>query len=234
MPEMDGLEATAAHSGAGTRTGGHVPVIAMTAYAMKGDRDMCLSKGMDGYVSKPIQPAELYDVLSRLVRAPQPPHPQPLSPEGRGEKERALFPEGRGEKDLPFPPSPLGGEGLGARGEGAAPESPVDLAEAMNRVAGDKNLLRSMIAMFVEQCPKEMAGLRAAIGGGDPAGMRRAAHTLKGAIGIFGRREAYAAADRIEALGKSGDLSSAAAALAALEVALGRLHPALTALAAAT
>ena len=60
MPEMDGLEATAAIRRAEEQTGGHVPIVAMTAHAMKGDRDRFLAAGMDGYVAKPVRPHELY------------------------------------------------------------------------------------------------------------------------------------------------------------------------------
>ena len=63
MPEMDGLEATAAIRRAETQTGGHVPIIAMTAHAMKGDRDRFLAAGMDGYVAKPVRPHELYSAV---------------------------------------------------------------------------------------------------------------------------------------------------------------------------
>jgi PAS domain S-box-containing protein len=70
MPEMDGFEATAAIREREQCTGGHLPIIAMTAHAMKGDRERCLSAGMDGYVSKPIHIQELFtvmdDVLSRI------------------------------------------------------------------------------------------------------------------------------------------------------------------------
>ena len=66
MPEMDGLEATALvrqEEGAGQ----HVPIIAMTAYAMKGDRERCLAAGMDGYVSKPISPEELFRTIAEVL-----------------------------------------------------------------------------------------------------------------------------------------------------------------------
>jgi signal transduction histidine kinase/DNA-binding response OmpR family regulator len=67
MPEMDGFEATAAIRAREKATGAHVPIIAMTAHAMKGDRERCLEAGMDGYVSKPIQAEELFEAITSLV-----------------------------------------------------------------------------------------------------------------------------------------------------------------------
>ena len=72
MPEMDGLEATTAIRAAEAGTGRHVPIVAMTAHAMKGDRERCLNAGMDGYLSKPIRIEELRQVL-REIDTPQKP-----------------------------------------------------------------------------------------------------------------------------------------------------------------
>jgi PAS domain S-box-containing protein len=66
MPGMDGLEAVAILRARETGTKSHVPVIAMTAHAMKGDRERCLEAGMDGYLSKPIQPRELFEAIDSL------------------------------------------------------------------------------------------------------------------------------------------------------------------------
>lgn len=67
MPEMDGLEAVAAirrlEESQGNRP--RTPVIALTAHAMKGDRDRCMAAGMDGYLSKPLRPSELDEILAK-------------------------------------------------------------------------------------------------------------------------------------------------------------------------
>ncbi|MBY0230166.1 MAG: response regulator, partial [Gemmataceae bacterium] len=67
MPEMDGLEATRLVRERERGSGDRVPIIALTAHAMKGDREHCLSVGMDGYLSKPLQPGELFDLVERLA-----------------------------------------------------------------------------------------------------------------------------------------------------------------------
>ncbi len=72
MPEMDGLEATKAIRGLEQQTGGHLPIFAMTAHAMKGDQERCLAAGMDGYLSKPIESDKLYALVEGFSRPSRP------------------------------------------------------------------------------------------------------------------------------------------------------------------
>jgi CheY-like chemotaxis protein len=67
MPEMDGLEATTIIREKEKKTGQHQPIVALTAHAMRGDRDRCLTAGMDGYLTKPIRPQELDQILDSYV-----------------------------------------------------------------------------------------------------------------------------------------------------------------------
>ena len=69
MPEMDGIEATIAIRRQEQTTGAHLPIIAMTAHAMKGDQERCFEAGMDGYVSKPIQTQSLFATIEAVLGA---------------------------------------------------------------------------------------------------------------------------------------------------------------------
>jgi CheY-like chemotaxis protein len=80
MPEMDGFEATQAIRKRENGTGRHTLIIAMTAHAMKGDRQRCLDAGMDGYVAKPVQQDQLLDEMDRLL--PEEARPRPDAPGG--------------------------------------------------------------------------------------------------------------------------------------------------------
>jgi PAS domain S-box-containing protein len=180
MPEMDGLEATAQLRRAEQATGRHVPVIALTAHALKGDRERCLEAGMDGYVAKPIRQQELLEAIDRLVPA--------------------------------------------------VPEV-LDREAVWERVGGDAALLRDLVRLFLETSPAQLTELRAILGRRDGPALQLVAHQLKGAVGTLGARAAYAAAERLEALARQGQMDGAADACAALEEAVARARPALAALA---
>jgi PAS domain S-box-containing protein len=71
MPEMDGLQAAIAIREMERESGAHLPIVAMTAHAMKGDREICLAAGMDAYITKPILPKELFATLQAVVPTPE-------------------------------------------------------------------------------------------------------------------------------------------------------------------
>jgi CheY-like chemotaxis protein len=94
MPEMDGFTATSEIRALEQRTGRHVPIIAMTAFAQKEDEERCLAAGMDGYVSKPISTERLDAVIGGLYRqAPGCTDSVPANDSGRTDAyEKALLP----------------------------------------------------------------------------------------------------------------------------------------------
>jgi signal transduction histidine kinase/CheY-like chemotaxis protein len=79
MPNMDGLEAAAAIRALERGTARHIPIVAMTAHAMKGDEERCLEAGMDGYISKPIQPDRMMEVIAQATEQTGRPLDQPDS-----------------------------------------------------------------------------------------------------------------------------------------------------------
>jgi two-component system, sensor histidine kinase and response regulator len=93
MPEMDGYEATVAIRRQEATTGAHIPIIAMTAYAMKGDRERCLTVGMDRYISKPVRAKELFESIEAVQGKPadsSPPPPAPRAANGILDEAEAL------------------------------------------------------------------------------------------------------------------------------------------------
>jgi signal transduction histidine kinase/ActR/RegA family two-component response regulator len=86
MPEMDGLETTAAIREEEKKSGFHLPIIAMTAHSMRGDRERCLVAGMDGYVAKPVTSGELFAAIEEITLRLKPcPPPPPESSAGHSE-----------------------------------------------------------------------------------------------------------------------------------------------------
>jgi CheY-like chemotaxis protein len=202
MPELDGLEATVRIRGREQGTGRHVPIIAMTAHSLQGDRERCLRAGMDGYISKPVQSEELFRALDALVP-------------GADGAARAPLP-GRAA------PSAAGGGRAGA---------PLDRGALLARFGGREEWLRQIVATFEGESARLLAEMRTALAADDAARLRRAAHTLKGTLGIFGDVTATRRAQELALQGQAGDLAHAAQAHAALAEAVAALQQALAAFA---
>jgi CheY-like chemotaxis protein len=192
MPEMDGFEAAATIRTREAASGTHVPIVAMTAHALKGDRERCLASGMDAYVSKPLCQDELFRVLEGLA--------------------------------------PATADVVRAAADPKAQPAAFDLAEALERVDGDLNLMNELGGLFLSECPQQMAEIRRAISQRDATKLEQWAHTLKGSVGNFGARDAFDAAGRLERDGRDQDWGRAEADWAALEAAIDRLKSALVAL----
>ena len=174
MPVMNGFEATAAIREVERVTGGHLPIIAMTAHAMAGDRERCLAAGMDGYVAKPIRITDLFTTLSAVV----------------------------------------GGEPPSDQGAAALVDQEHLLIHAF---AGNAALLADVTDAFIADTPIALATMRAALEAGDLPRLGKAAHKMKGTVGVFTTGPAIAAVAEIEAAARAGDVDRTREALAQLD-----------------
>ncbi len=235
MPEMNGFEATGRIREIEAQTGCHTPVIAVTARGMEGDREMCLDAGMDDYVSKPIRMDELFEIMNRLTfRAAD----DDSVPAGSASAEYASAESASSEttssqsasaesasvESAPVHTSGNGISGIGGKsGDGAAAEAEIDDREIIDReslielVSGDQNLLDEIIDLFHEKAGYELALIRRAVESGDPMALNEAAHNFKGSLQSICALHASAVAERLEYLGKDGDLAAAIPALDELE-----------------
>lgn len=211
MPEMDGFEATQTIRKREQETGGRIPIIAMTAHAMKGDRERCLEAGMDGYISKPLQPSELFEAIEGFAK--------------------------RRAREQGTPPT----RETAHSGQAAPANSPVttpvmertdplfDRVQAMETVDGDFELIKEIIGAFLEEYPGLMDTIQNAIAAGDPTSLGRAAHSLKGAASALAATPVIEAAQKLETMGKDHELSEAASVFQALQQTLIELKPQLLA-----
>ncbi|AFL72747.1 response regulator [Thiocystis violascens] len=191
MPVMDGLEATRAirASSSAVRNPG-LPIIAMTAGAMRGDQEQCLDAGMNDYVSKPVSPAILAEVLARWLPRELPSATHPSSEVV--EETAARFVQ--------------------------EPEVPVfDRADLMSRLMEDDVLARTVAEGFLSDLPRQIVALRGSLDVGDAPGAERQAHNIKGASANMGGQRLRAVALAMERAAKAGDLSAAKDRLADLE-----------------
>ena len=176
MPEMDGLEATRRIRARERETRRpRIPIVAMTANAMRGDEERCREAGMDGYVSKPIQQGILFKEINRVLSA----------------SARESHPHA--------------GTGPTIR-DGALPV--YDRADALSRIAGDEELLETLIDMFRNDAPGYLEEIQSALSKGEMADALRAAHTLKGVLATFSARRAESRVRHLEQLASAGNAAA--------------------------
>ena len=96
----------------------------------------------------------------------------------------------------------------------------LDLELALSRVGGDKQLLREIAVLFIEECPRALAEIQESVAAGDAPKLENAAHALKGSVSNFGARDAVAAAFSLEQMGRANQLTEAEGMLPKLESAL--------------
>jgi HPt (histidine-containing phosphotransfer) domain-containing protein len=109
----------------------------------------------------------------------------------------------------------------------SAESPPLDLQAFLRTLRGDTALAAALATMFLSEGPRQLDAVRQAVAAGDAKRIEQAAHLLRGSVGNFAAAEATAAAARLEAFGRSGDLTQAVGALHTLETAIERLIPAL-------
>lgn len=194
MPEMDGLTATRLiRSDERLRD---LPIIAMTAHAMSGDREKSLGAGMNDHLTKPIDPENLTEALSRWISPESPPAYTP---------ERTLA-----EKTLPPTQAPA---------DDGVPEylPPFDIPAALVRSNGKPRLLRKLLLSFHDTYADVVPELRKLVAEGSHTEAERLAHSLKGNAGTLEAGELSVAAAKVERAFREGKTEEITPLLDALE-----------------
>ena len=211
MPEMDGFEATQRiRKWEAGRS--HIPVIAMTAHALKEDRDHCFSAGMDDYVAKPLEPQVLLNALDRwAVIGAENAGAKPAR-RRRARSESAVGKKGVSEDGTP----PL---------SAAAPDRiPLDLKSALPRFNNDRKFFAEMCTEFIEHLQDRIDSLKQALEAKDREALMRDAHNLKGVSASFGAGPIAQLAAELELIGGDEDFSKAAAVITRIQEETERLR----------
>jgi two-component system sensor histidine kinase/response regulator len=195
MPVMDGFAATAAIRREEREAGrGRVlPIIAITANALQGDREACLAAGMDDYLSKPFTLQELAAVIGRWIALP------------------LAATVHHGDAPPRLPP-----ESVEVIQREVINRSALDKIRMLSRERGDA-LVQKVIAAYVDDTPQQLSTLRHAIAGFDTGNVRRIAHTLKSASANVGAEALAALCKTMEQLGRTDTTDGAGAILTDME-----------------
>ncbi|MBI5095404.1 MAG: response regulator [Candidatus Hydrogenedentes bacterium] len=201
MPEMDGFEATKRIRDPRSSVLNHgVPIIAMTAHAMQGDRELCLNAGMTDYVTKPVSPNALAEALDKWL-------PRDTT---STEEHAPAVPEEDAAVSTPEPGTPV-----------------FDRAGMMARLLDDEDLARVVVKGFLDDIPQRIQALRDYLDTGDAKSAERQAHIIKGASANVGGEALRAAAFDLEKSAEAGNLADAKALMADLQAEFERLKNAI-------
>jgi two-component system, sensor histidine kinase and response regulator len=179
MPVMDGLQATAAIRAGETGIHDHLPIVAMTAHAMSGDRDRCLAAGMDEYVSKPVYRKPLFKAIAAAIGIES--TDTSIS--------RIMNSSGILQAD--------------------APTKLVDWTGPLSQLSGDHAVLKEITESYLNETKDNLSRLPAAIAAGNARESLRLAHTVKGAMRFFHAAAAHQSGQELEDMAATGDLTSA-------------------------
>ena len=224
MPVMGGIEATHAIRSMTERVstlGGpyetepfhQPPIVAMTANAVKGDRERFLAEGMDDYIAKPLRRKQLLELVEKWVsQSPGRPHieiesqdeARPGSTDDISLPELEAAFERSGDRDEPSPTA-------------ADLEAPMDFETALEEFMGNREVLGQMLTEFLETVRTQIDKIAAAIDAVDAETVWREAHSIKGGAANLTAMDLSGTAAELETIGKSGDLDRAPETLEALE-----------------
>ncbi|MUI11908.1 response regulator [Massilia dura] len=219
MPVMDGMAATAEirrHE----QQHGHqrgLPVIAITANALQGDRETCLAAGMDDYLSKPFTQAMLCETLARWVALPRAAllHHGDVRKAAQAAGFAGAAPVAPAATGATAPPRP-DGAGAARPADGSINRRALEAIRALNADKGEI-LLQRVLHAFIDDTPRRLASLHDAIAAGNAGSIRKAAHSLKSSSANVGADTLAQLSKDMEQLGRTDTTGGAAVLLAAME-----------------
>jgi two-component system, sensor histidine kinase and response regulator len=220
MPEMDGLDATRRIRTMEEQTGQRLPIVAMTAHAMKGDRERCLQAGMDDYIAKPIDAKKLAALVERLVPLDE------LSATLAEARRKQSEPDDALAQRLASSVPLAKDDADGATG-GAEPIETICLKSLEERVENDVELMQEMVELFLNNAPMLLAEIEAGLADGDLRTVQRATHSLRGAASNMCAAPCVQIAERLEMQSKNGDIGQVESTVVEMRDELARLQIAL-------
>jgi PAS domain S-box-containing protein len=231
MPEMDGLEATHQIRAWERETNQHIPIIAMTAHAMQGDRERCLEAGMDDYVTKPLQPKVLFSALDRWTQVSDPAGETIESPQDYSSSDNAFVMDL--DEDLfgeSAPPASRPKQEPAPVFQDFSPTDalPVDFESALPHFDGDRQFMMEMFKQYKDQVRERVTEIHSALQDQDANRLARLAHNLKGISLNFSADTLANITLHLEEICKREDLTYAPLLVAQLEAEAQRLTDYLT------